>query len=181
MKRILFFLVLLFGFSFAAKGNNNAVGIWIGDFNGWGIDLKHLNSNNTVWDFYLGDFRLGNHSAVGMGIGYYFLHNVIKADASIGRFPLHWGPNLGVGYWNGGDKPNRYSGFDIGASITGGISWFTPTTPELDISIELVSPGIGMWRESREKGDGKWEANYDPAFGLKGNLGFRLLFHVYFF
>ncbi|MDR2580770.1 MAG: hypothetical protein LBC85_07235 [Fibromonadaceae bacterium] len=180
MKKVVLFLALIWGASFAAD-KQNAVGLWVGDFSGWGIDYKRLNDNNTVWNVYLGDFRLGDETAMGIGLGYYFLHNIIKADASIGRFPLHWGPNLGFGFWSGGDRPNRYSGLDIGVGIAGGISWFAPTTPALDASIELVSPNIGMWRESREVGPDDWRANYNPALGLKGSLGVRLLVHLYFF
>jgi hypothetical protein len=181
MKKIILFIALLSVLSFAQK-NNNAIGIWIGDLSGgFGVDFKHLNKSNTAWDIYLGDFRFGNETAMGLGFGYYFLYNVIKADASNGRFPLYWGPNIGLGYWNGGDKPHRYSGFDIGLSIAGGISWFMPWNPEMDLSIELISPNIGMWRQSNERDDSKWDTNYDPAFGLKGSLGIRILFHIYFF
>jgi len=175
MKRLLLILVLFAGFSFAA-GKNNALGIW-GSDGFWGIDFKHLDGSSIAWDIYLGNFRIGDDTSIGAGFGYYFLFNSIKADASMGRFPVHVGPNLGLGYWSG----NRYSGFDIGLGVAGGISWFTPTTPTMDISIELTSPSIGCWSENRKNDDGKWKRHNDPLFGLKGSLGLRLLFHVYFF
>jgi hypothetical protein len=174
MKRLFLVLVLFAGVSFAA---NNAIGVWGGDFNGnWGIDLKHLDGKNIAWDIYLGNFKIGDDTSIGAGFGYYFLYNLIKADASVGRFPLHIGPNLGFGYWSG----DKYSGFDIGIGVAGGISWFTPTTPTMDISLELGSPSIGCWTENRREGN-DWKRRYDPAIGLKGGLGLRLLFHVYFF
>jgi len=177
MKKLFLILVLFAGFSFAS-GKNNAIGIWGGDFNGdYGIDLKHLDGKNLAWDIYLGNFRIGDNTSIGAGFGYYYLYTPIKADASVGRFPLHFGPNLGLGYWNG----PGYSGFDIGIGAVGGISWFTPTTPAMDVSLELGSPTIGCWSESRKNFEGKWKRHYDPALGLKGGLGLRLLFHVYFF
>jgi len=177
MKKLFLIFALFAGISFA-KENSNAIGIWGGDFHGsWGIDLKHLSSNSIAWDIYLGDFRIGDETAIGTGFGYYFLFNPIKADASVGRFPVHVGPNLGFGYWSG----SNYGGFDIGVGVAGGISWFTPTTPKFDVSIELISPSIGCWSENRKDGNGNWKRHYDPALGLKGSLGLRLLFHVYFF
>jgi len=173
MKKIVLLLVLLFGGVFAAN-NSNALGIWGGDYNGhWGIDWKHLSSRSLAWDVYLGNFEIGDKTSIGVGFGYYFLYNVIKADASVGRFPLHIGPNLGLGYWSG----DTYNGFDIGVNITGGISWFTPTTPEMDVSVELGSPSVGHWSEKHEGQKRK----YDPGFGLKSGLGLRVLFHIYFF
>jgi len=177
MKKLFIILALFAGVSFAAD-KNNALGIWGGDFNGnWGIDLKHLDGKDIAWDIYLGNFEIGDNTSIGAGFGYYFLYNLIKADASVGRFPLHIGPNLGLGYWSG----KGYNGFDIGLNATGGISWFTPTTPTMDVSLELGSPSIGHWSEKRKDDNGKWERHYNPGFGLKGGLGLRLLFHVYFF
>jgi len=177
MKKLFLILVLCAGVSFAAS-KDNAIGIWGGDFNGsWGLDLKHLSGKDIVWDFYLGNFEIGDNTSIGVGVGYYFLFYPIKADASVGKFPVHVGPSPGFGYWSG----DRYNGFDIGVNVTGGISWFTPTTPMMDISLELGSPSIGHWSESRRNDDGKWKRHYNPGFGLKGGLGLRLLFHVYFF
>lgn len=176
MKKIILFFVLLFGISFAQK-DNNALGLWVGDFSGgWGIDYKRLMSKDNTLDVYLGDFELGDNSAIGLGVGYYFMFNPIKADASVGRFPVHVGPDLGLGLWSG----DNYGGFDITAKVAGGISWFTPTIPVMDISLELVSPAlVGLWHHS-------WEANgndeSDTSFEIgRGSLGLRLLFHVYFF
>jgi hypothetical protein len=181
MKKLILFIAMLSVLSFAQK-KNNALGFWIGSGGGWGgVDLKHLNSDNTVWDVYLGPFEIGSQTRLGIGVGYYFLFHPIKADASVGRFPLHIGPTVGFGYWSGGEKPNQYDGLDLSARIAGGISWFTPTTPMLDVSIELTSPGIGHWHENREQQGGEWKTNYGPGFGLRSDIGLRLLFHVYFF
>jgi len=178
MKKIALLFVLLFGFSFAAKGNDNAIGIWAGDYNGhWGFDWKHLVGNSLAWNVYLGNFEIGDNTSIGLGFGYYYLYNIIKADPSVGRFPLHVGPNFGFGYWRG----STYDGIDLGLGIAGGISWFTPTTPEMDVSLELGSPSIGHWSQRNRQGDGSWKRNYNPGFGLKGGLGLRFLFHVYFF
>jgi len=176
MKKIVLLFVLLFSGAFAAN-NSNAIGIWAGDYNGnWGFDWKHLDGTSIAWDLYLGNFEIGDNTSIGLGFGYYFLYNVIKADPSVGRFPLHIGPNLGLGYWRGHD----YDGFDIGLGIAGGISWFTPTTPQMDVSLELGSPTIGHWSERHRWGN-EWHRTYNPGFGLKGGLSLRLLFHVYFF
>jgi len=172
MKKLFLIFALCAGISFAS--NNNALGIWGGDYNGnWGVDLKHLDGSNIVWDFYLGNFEIGDNTSIGAGFGYYFLYNLIKADASVGKFPLHIGPNLGFGYWSG----KNYNGFDVGVNATGGISWFTPTTPAMDVSLELGSPSIGHWSQKRDNE----KREYKPALGLKGGLGLRLLFHIYFF
>jgi len=172
MKKIALLLVLCFGASFAQK--NNALGLWVGDFSGgWGLDYKRLMGKENTLDIYLGNFELGDNTSVGIGAGYYWLFNLIKADASIGRFPLHIGPNVGFGFWSG----TGYSGVDIGVSVAGGISWFTPTTPTMDVSLELVSPSSGLWHESRDNNN-----DSHTSFELfRGNLGLRLLFHVYFF
>jgi len=181
MKKIILLLVLLFGTSFCAQ-NNNAIGFFLHNSgNHLGLDFKHLSNEENAWNIYLSDFRFGNETGVGAGFGYYFLYNVIKADASAGRFPLYWGPNIGFGYWNGGEGPNRYNGLDIGINLSGGVSWFLPTSFKMDLSVELLSPGLGHWHEKREQTNGGWKTNNNPAFGLKGDLGFRLLFHVYFF
>ncbi|MDR1830324.1 MAG: hypothetical protein LBQ76_06075 [Candidatus Fibromonas sp.] len=182
MKKIVSFLALFFGISFA-QANNNAVGFFLHDGgNNWGVDFKHLDNYKNAWNIYLNDLRFGNTNAVGLSFGYYFLYNVIKADASAGRFPIYWGPNIGFGYWSGGDKPSRYSGLDVGINLTGGVSWFLPTSFRMDLSFELLSPNLGHWHQRNEQPDsGNWKTTSDPAFGLKGSLGFRILFHAYLF
>ncbi|MCL2261310.1 MAG: hypothetical protein FWC15_08170 [Fibromonadales bacterium] len=175
MKKIVLLFVLLFGISFAEK--NNALGLWVGDGGGWGVDYKRLMGKDNALDIYLGDFELGDNTSVGLGAGYYFLFNVIKADASVGRFPLHVGPNLGLGLWSG----SGYGGFDLTLNIAGGITWFTPTSPTMDVSLEVVSPHIVQLRHS------SWTApngsdDSDTRFSvIKGSLGLRFLFHLYFF
>jgi len=182
MKKIFFFLVLFSGISFA-QANSNALGLFLhGDANHWGVDFKHLDNDKNTWNIYLNDLRFGNTNAVGLGFGYHFLYNVIKADASAGRFPLYWGPNVGFGYWSGSVGPKKYNGLDIGINLAGGVSWFTPTSFKMDLSFELLSPSLGHWHESsREQPGDDWKTNSDPAFGLKGTLGFRILFHAYLF
>jgi len=180
MKKLFLVLALFVGVSFAAE-NNNAFGLWLGTGTWWGVDFKHADKNNAL-DIYVNDFRFGDNSAVGLSLGYYFLYyNVIKADASVGRFPLYWGPNVGFGWWDGGEAPWRYNGFDFGINLAGGVSWFFPSSFKMDVSLELLSPGLGHWHERREHEKGYWKTHYSPKFGLKGDLGLRLLFHAYVF
>ncbi len=177
MKKILFLLVLLSGISFA-QGNNNGLGLWLSNY-GWGFDLKHLNNNNTVWDIYLGGglgFSSRGWTSIGLDAGYYFVNNAIKADASAGRFPLHWGPNIGFGYWSSGSKANRDGHLLIAPNVALGISWFVPTSFKWDVSLELF-PGLRIQRNSWENSQGKDES--DMTFGL--GVDFRLLFHAYLF
>ena len=182
MKKIILLLVLLLGIPFA-QANNNAIGLFVGSGHGWwGVDFKHLEKEDNAWNIYVNDLRFGDETGVGLGFGYYFLHNVIKADASMGRFPLYWGPNIGFGYWSGGENPSKYDGLDVGINVAGGISWFIPTSFKMDLSIELLSPSLGHWHENREQNDGSGYKTYNnPAFGLKGSLGVRLFFHAYLF
>ncbi|MDR2999731.1 MAG: hypothetical protein LBU89_00585 [Fibromonadaceae bacterium] len=180
MKKVILLLALFFGTSFA--GNSNGIGFWIGSHGGWGADYKYLTGNNKVWNFYLNDLRFGDNSAVGLSLGHYFVHNLIKADASIGRFPLYWGPHVGFGYWSGGGNgPGSYTGLDVELNLVGGISWFLPLPLDTDVSLELITPGVGHWHETTEQASGGKHTNNSPGFGLKGSLGFRLLFHVYLF
>jgi hypothetical protein len=183
MKKIVVFFALLLSLS-SVYANNNAIGLWTGSLgNYWGVDFKHLDGS-TAWNVYLNDFRFGDESAIGVGFGYYFLfNNAIKADASAGRFPLYFGPNIGFGYWSGERGPREWNGLDIGINLAGGISWFPPISSfKMDISIELLSPGFGHWHESsRPQPSDKWRTNNNPAIGFKGTLGIRLLFHAYLF
>jgi hypothetical protein len=180
MKKIILFLALLSVFSFAQeKDNNNGLGLWLSNY-GWGIDLKHLNKGETsVWDIYLSGFRFSSSggSNFGMDVGYYFLYpKIIKADASMGRFPLHWGPNIGAGYWTGGGRPNRDSHLLIAPNVALGISWFVPTSLKWDVSIELF-PGLRIDYHSWENSSAKWENEF--GFGLGVDL--RFLIHIYLF
>jgi hypothetical protein len=75
---------------------------------------------------------------------------------------LHIGPDLGLKLESGG--------FGVWFNAVGGISWIIPTTPQMDVSIEVALPVISY-----------------KDYG-KGNLGFlqdgtnwRVLFHVYLF
>jgi len=181
MKKLFLVLALCAGVSLSAE-NNNAFGLWLGSAHGWwGVDFKHADRNNAL-DIYINDFRFGDNSAVGISVGYYFLHyNVIKADASAGRFPLYWGPNVGFGWWGGGKDVGEYSGFDVGVNLAGGVSWFFPSSFKMDVSLELLSPSLGHWHEKKKQENGDWKTNNNPAFGLKGDLGLRLLFHAYVF
>jgi len=180
MKKIVVFFALFLGISFA-QGNNNGLGLWLSNY-GWGFDLKHLNNNNTVWDVYLGGglgFSSRGYTSIGLDAGYYFLYpNIIKTDAATaGKFPLHWGPNVGFGYWSTGEKANRVGNLLIAPNVALGISWFVPTSFKWDVSLELF-PGLRIERVS-------WENEYtgdnksDMEFGL--GVDFRLLFHFYLF
>jgi len=176
MKKIILLLVLLFGASFGSQ-NNNGLGLWLSNY-GWGIDWKRLNGETSVLDVYLSGFRFSSsgQSSFGLDVGYYYLVNAIKADASMGKFPLHWGPNIGAGYWGGGDSPYRHNNLVIAPNIALGISWFPPTPFKWDISLELF-PGLRIERASVEKLDGSWDSNFE--FGL--GIDVRFLVHFYLF
>jgi len=177
MKKIVLLFVLLFSGAFAA--DNNALGAFLTN-GGGGLDYKRLMGSNAL-DVYFGSTSFGSkETRLNLDGGYYFLFNVIKADPSVGTFPLHFGPNVGFHYWSWSDKDKRvpgYDGFDLGASIAGGISWFTPTTPKMDVSFELVSlPFINLWNHKNAGDKRHWKLQF-----FEGDFGFRLLFHVYFF
>jgi len=180
MKKIILLIILLSGFSFVyAEGKDGALGLWLQGGNSGeycGLDYKHLGSKAAT-DIYLHIYASDDEFSLGGYLGYYFLHNVIKADASMGRFPLYWGPVGGVGYWNNGDGIDEDNGIAIRFGITGGISWIFPTEFPMDVSIEL-NPVAEMQYKSWEnaynekKSDTSWEI---PA------LYIRLLFHAYLF
>jgi hypothetical protein len=180
MRKILLFLVLFF--SVAMANNQNALGLFFSGGSG-GVDYKRLMGSSNTLDIYLGGVPAfgTRETKVNFDAGYYFLFNVIKADHSVGTFPLHVGPNVGFHWWSWSDKNKQvpgYNGFDISGSLAGGISWFTPTTPKMDVSFELVSgPVINLWNHKQGDADRDWELR---LFDI-GDIGFRLLFHVYFF
>jgi hypothetical protein len=182
MKKLILFLALFSALSFAQeKGNNNGLGLWLSNY-GWGIDLKHLNKGEvSVWDVYLSGFRFSStgHSSFGMDVGYYFLYpKIIKADASMGRFPLHWGPNIGAGFWTYGDKNKPGSGTHlvIAPNIALGISWFIPTSFKWDVSLELF-PGLRVDYDSQKDAAGESNSNIDLSLGVD----LRFLVHFYLF
>jgi len=172
MKKIILLIALFFGASFAqAQKKNDAIGIWFqGSTNGWaewwGIDYKHLSSNAAL-NIYgnIGYDSDDNKLTVGAYLGYYFLLNIIKADASVGRFPLYWGPYGGLGYW---DQRNN-NGVAARAGVTGGISWILPELP-MDLSFELT-PVI----ECNFTDGGSSFQDLPISF-----LYFRLMLHYYF-
>jgi hypothetical protein len=177
MKKLFLILVLFAGVSFAA--DKNALGLWVQGGNSgewWGMDYKHLGSSNAT-DIY---FRLEaskNHFAAGIYGGYYWLNNSIKADASMGKFPIHYGPTVGLGYWNDGEGPGANNGFALRAGGTGGISWLLPTSLPMDISIEL-NPVAECHILSTKGADGK---DHSDTNWYIPELYFRLLFHIYLF
>jgi len=180
MKKLFLILVLCTGVSFAE--DNNGLGLWLSNY-GWGFDLKHLNRNNIL-DVYLGGglgFSSRGWASIGLDAGYYFLYpNAIKADASsAGKFPLHWGPNVGFGFWTGGERErrNRTRNLVIAPNVALGISWFPPTSFKWDISFELF-PGLRINHVSYENND---RSNWDSETNLGLGLDFRLLFHAYLF
>jgi hypothetical protein len=184
MKKIVLLFVLLSGGVFAAN-NPNALGVFLWSGGGAGLDYKRLMGSSNTLDIYLGSPNLcfgckDKETKLDLDAGYYFLFNVIKADPSVGSFPLYAGPNVSFHYWSRGKHDNfgGYDGFDIGAGVAGGISWFTPTTPKMDVSLELVSgPAIRLWNHKQAPLDREWELRLLDV----GNFGLRLLFHVYFF
>jgi len=169
-------LALFLGFSFAQE-KNNAFGLWLQGGNDgnewWGLDYKLLQKDNVI-NAYLRFPTSSEDVAIGLYAGYYFLYpKVIKADASVGMFPLYFGPALGIGYWRN-DKHSGGLAFRIGA--TGGISWILPEiVVPMDISFEL-NPAWEIHHEYRkENGEDKSKNPW------KIPLYFRFLFHAYLF
>ncbi|MCL1956119.1 MAG: hypothetical protein FWF63_02245 [Fibromonadales bacterium] len=177
MKKLLLIFVLFASVSFAA--DKNALGLWVQGGNSgewWGFDYKHLSSSFAT-DIY---FRFEADEDIfkaGIYGGYYWLNNSIKADASMGKFPLHYGPIGGVGYWNVGEGPGASNGFAIRVGGAGGISWILPTSLPMDISIEL-NPVAEIHISSVRQDDGKDKSRTKPHIPL---LYFRLLYHAYLF
>ena len=159
------------------------MGLWLSNY-GWGFDLKSLGNNNTAWDIYLGGgtgFSSRGWASIGLDGGYYFIKpNIIKADASAaGKFPLHFGPNFGFGYWGSGDRNNRSreSWLVIAPNVALGISWFPPTSFKWDISLELF-PGLRINNHSWENNSStKWDNEWSTNLGLD----IRILVHLYIF
>jgi len=170
----------------AKRDNNNAVGLWVGTtFNGelsdWvlGIDLKHLNSKNTVWDlnsglntvwnlysgFYLGDLNLGNNSGMSIAVGYHLLTDdlVSKTNGNTGQ--IYIGPNLDFRYLKNKGKTYKHS-VNLGATL-GALMLFPAykSFPESDISIETTVYGLTSIKDKTVKED---------ATG-------RILYNVYLF
>jgi hypothetical protein len=179
MKKLFLILVLFAGLSFAT--DRNALGIWVQGGNSgewWGFDYKHLGSSNAT-DIYFRVEAWKHHFATGVYGGYYWLNNSIKADASMGKFPLHYGPTVGIGYWSDGDaaKAGAENGFALRAGGAGGISWIFPTSVPMDISLELnpvAECHIVSTKETNAKNKSEVEW-YIPELYL------RLLFHAYLF
>jgi|TergutMp193P3_1026864.scaffolds.fasta_scaffold02170_8 hypothetical protein len=182
MKKFILLIALFSGFSFVyAQGkNNSALGLWLQGGNSgeyWGFDYKHLGSMAAT-DIYLHISASDGNFSLGLYGGYYFLNNAIKADASIGKFPIHYGPNIGLGYWNdGAGNQNNFNGYAFRIGAVGGISWILPISLPMDISVEL-NPVAEMhytsWKNQfgNKDNDTSWEI---PSLYL------RLMFHAYLF
>ena len=176
MRRIVIFLALFLGISFAQE-KSNALGLWLQGGNSgdewWGLDYKLLLEESTFNAY----FRFPTSSedlAVGLYAGYYFLYpGVIKADASVGKFPLYFGPAVGIGYWRIDEDTG---GFAVRAGATGGISWILPeVVVPMDISFEL-NPAWELRREYWKEGGEK-----KNKYPWEIPLYFRFLFHAYLF
>jgi len=181
MRKLLLILALFAGAPFAV-GNNNGVGLWLSNY-GWGFDLKHFNTPSNVWDIYLGGglgFSDRGWASIGLDAGYYWLiNNAIKADASMGKFPVHYGPNAGFGFWTDGDRNdrNRNNHLVIAPNFAVGISWFPHTSFKWDMSLELF-PGLRIYHNSIENSSStKWDSETKLGLGMDA----RLLVHVYIF
>ncbi|MCL2102022.1 MAG: hypothetical protein FWH22_09960 [Fibromonadales bacterium] len=167
MKKIILLLALLLSISFAQNG---ALGFWFQGGNSgenWGLDYKHL-SSSVAHNIYATIKSSGGVLSTGAYYGHYFQYNIIKADASVGRFPLYWGPVGGFGYWGG----NNVNGFALRGGVTGGISWMLPSSFPMDISAEL-NPVAEIHHVS-------WPGDSDTNLEFP-RFYFRLLFHAYFF
>ena len=177
MKKLFLILALFAGVSFAQE-KNGALGLWLQGGNSnewWGVDYKHL-GKDIAMDIY---FRLSateNNLSAGIYGGYYILNNAIKSDASMGKFPIHYGPTVGLGYWNNGEGVGANNGFALRAGASGGISWILPEVP-VDISVEL-NPVAECHISSTRGDDGK---DHSKTSWEIPNLYFRLLIHVYLF
>jgi len=161
------------------RSHNNAIGIWVGttadssmsSAGNWilGIDLKHLNSknsiwninerSNTVWNFNSG-FHFGKRRGVNADVSYYVMTNdlVSKTNDNIGQ--LYIGPTLGLNYFSINGKQYKYSP-KLGA--TGGILMIIPEYkyfPESNIVVEYSA-------------DLKYRT-------IKDDVG-RILYHIYVF
>jgi hypothetical protein len=172
MKKFILFIALFCAFSFAQE-KKGALGLWLQGGNPgetWGMDYKHLGKSAIV-DIYLKiPTRRGDNFSTGLYGGYYWIYPVIKADASMGRFPLYWGPAGGFGFWD--------TNFAIRAGVTGGISWILPGVP-IDISLEL-NPIIEVHHLSWKDQNGKDQSDTDFRDPTP-DLFFRMLFHFYLF
>jgi hypothetical protein len=178
MKKIILLLALFLSVSFA-KEKNGALGLWVQGGNSgewWGLDYKHLGPA-TITDIYFHLSASNDHFAAAVYPAYYWHYSVIKADASVGRFPLYWGPIGGVGYWNNGSGIGDENGLALRFGVTGGISWILPLSFPMDISLELnpvAEVHFVSWKDDRanKKSETRWDI---PS------LYFRLLFHFYLF
>jgi len=176
MKRLFLVLALCVGVSFA--GDKNALGLWVQGGNSdewWGFDYKHLGSSN-ITNVYFRFEAFKDNLSTGVYGGYYWINNAIKADASMGRFPLYYGPTVGVGYWNNGKKANHDIGFALRFGGTGGISWIFPTSMPMDISLELNPVAEIHFLSGRR--DGFKYSDTEPHIP---ELYLRILFHAYLF
>ncbi|GHV16644.1 hypothetical protein AGMMS49938_16840 [Fibrobacterales bacterium] len=189
MKQLFLILFLLATATFAQQKNNaqqnntpknNAIGLWLQGGNSgeyWGLDYKNLGTD-VITDIYLHLSASNNNFSLGLYGGYYFVNNAIKADASAGKFPIHYGPTAGFGYWNdGGTDQHNFNGFAVRAGVVGGISWILPVAFPMDISVEL-NPVAEYQHTSWEDGYGEKQSGNSWEIP---NLYFRILFHAYVF
>jgi hypothetical protein len=143
------------------------------------MDYKHLGSA-SITDIYFHISSYKNDFSLGGYLGYYFKYpEVIKVDASVGKFPLYWGPIGGVGYWDNGKGVGQQRGFAVRAGITGGVSWLLPDFP-FDISLEANPVAEYHFAYTKDAND-KVKKDKDNTGLNIPVMYFRVLFHAYLF
>jgi len=172
----------------AKRDNNNTVGLWFGatidgEQQDWilGVDYKHINSKNTIWDldlgantvlnlysgYYLGDFNLGNKSGMDIAVGYHLLSDDIIISG--GRpIQVYAGPNLDFNYLKSKGKSYK-PGVNLGATL-GALVLFPAYKgyPESDISFEATVHGLKNIKKDKDA-------------EIKEDATSRLLYNVYLF
>ncbi|GBU24793.1 hypothetical protein R83H12_01428 [Fibrobacteria bacterium R8-3-H12] len=140
------------------RSHDNAIGIWFGlplDSNEdenvksktWilGIDLKHLNSKNSIWDLntktntvwnFNSGFHFGERPGMNTDVSYYIMTDDLVSKTNGNASQFYIGPSIGINYLNTNGKSCKFNP-KLGA--TGGMLMLIPEFkhfPESDIAIE---------------------------------------------